>query len=289
MRRIILTLAALTLTACSVEDSGRAARGSGGGGAAGGATAAGAGGAATAAEGTDAGQTGDDAAPGASAVPAAAGAPDGAAASAARSAASAAAAAAADHRIVLFVGTSLTAGYGVGEQVAYPAVIQQKIDSTGLPFRVVNAGISGETSAGGLRRINWSLQQPVDVLVLELGANDGLRGLDPGAMRANLDEIMSRTRSRYPDAAIVLVGMEAPPNLGDAYTSSFRRVFADLARKHDAVLLPFLLEGVAADPALNIEDGMHPNAAGHRVIAGTVWSLLEPVLRRRAAQPPGSD
>lgn len=192
-------------------------------------------------------------------------------------------------RTVLFVGTSLTAGYGVGEDVAYPAVVQQKIDSAGLPFRVVNAGISGETSAGGLRRIDWSLQQPVDVLVLELGANDGLRGLDPDAMRRNLDEIMTRTRARYPDAAIVLVGMEAPPNLGQSYTTRFRRVFTDLARRHDAVLVPFLLDGVAGVAELNIDDGIHPNLRGHQRLAATVWSALGPVLERRAVQPASSD
>jgi acyl-CoA thioesterase I len=193
-----------------------------------------------------------------------------------------------DGRIVLFVGTSLTAGYGVGDDVAWPAVVQQKIDSAGLPFRVSNAGISGETSAGGLRRIDWSLQQPVDVLVLELGANDGLRGLDPDAMRRNLDQIMTRTRNRYPDAAILLVGMEAPPNLGDAYTSQFRRVYVELARDHRAALVPFFLDGVAGIPALNIEDGIHPNVEGHRILARNVWPVLEPILRERARQPPAA-
>jgi acyl-CoA thioesterase I len=191
----------------------------------------------------------------------------------------------AGQRTVLFVGTSLTAGYGVGDDVAWPAVIQEKIDAAGLPFRVSNAGISGETSAGGLRRIDWSLQQPLDVLVLELGANDGLRGLDPDAMRSNIDEIMRRTRSRYPDVAIVLIGMEAPPNLGDAYTSRFRRVFMELAREHDATLVPFFLDGVAGVRQLNIDDGIHPNAEGHRVLAENVWPVLQPVLQQRAARP----
>lgn len=187
-----------------------------------------------------------------------------------------------DVRNVLFVGTSLTAGYGIGADFAYPSVIQQLIDSAGLPFRVVNAGISGETSAGGLRRIDWSLQQPADVLVIELGANDALRGLDPGAMRSNLDAIIRRARETYPDIAIVIAGMEAPPNLGEEYSRRFRGVFTDLAREHDAALVPFLLEGVAAVPSLNIEDGIHPNAAGHRVIVRTVWDVLGPVLRERA-------
>lgn len=183
---------------------------------------------------------------------------------------------------VLFVGTSLTAGYGVGAEQAYPRVLQQMIDSAGLPYRVVNAGISGETSAGGLRRIDWSLQQPTDVLVVELGANDALRGLDPAAMRSNLDGILARARELHPDVALVIIGMEAPPNLGADYGARFRAVFTDLARQYDAVLVPFLLAGVAAEPALNLEDGIHPNAEGHRVLARTVWEVLAPVLIARA-------
>ena len=183
---------------------------------------------------------------------------------------------------MVFLGTSLTAGYGVGSDLAFPARIQQKIDSAGLPFRVVNAGISGETSAGGLRRLDWALNQPVDVLVLELGANDGLRGIDPDEMRRNLDAILTRTRERYPDAALILVGMEAPPNLGDAYTSRFRRTFTELATQHRATLVPFLLEGVAAQPGFNIEDGIHPNEQGHRILANTVWERLGPLLLKRA-------
>ena len=183
---------------------------------------------------------------------------------------------------VLFVGTSLTAGYGVGAEQAYPGVLQRMIDSAGLPYRVVNAGISGETSAGGLRRIDWSLQQPTDVLVVELGANDALRGLDPAAMRSNLDGILTRARELHPDIGIVIIGMEAPPNLGADYGSRFRAVFTDLARQYDAALVPFLLDGVAADPALNLEDGIHPNAAGHRRLARTVWEVLGPVLAARA-------
>jgi acyl-CoA thioesterase I len=185
-------------------------------------------------------------------------------------------------RNVLFVGTSLTAGYGVGASAAFPAIIQQKIDSAGLPFRVVNAGISGETSAGGLRRIDWALQQPVDVLVLELGANDGLRGIDPAELRRNLDAILTRARERHPTAGIVLVGMEAPPNLGDVYTSRFRRTFTDLARAHRTLLVPFLLEGVAAKPGFNIEDGIHPNVQGHHIVADNVWRVLGPMLQMRA-------
>jgi len=187
-------------------------------------------------------------------------------------------------RVVLFVGTSLTAGYGLGAEFAYPALIQQKIDSAGLPFRVVNAGVSGETSAGGLRRLDWYLQQPIDVLVLELGANDALRGLRPSEMKANLDSIINHTRDRYPDASIVIAGMEAPPNLGETYTSQFRAVFTDLARAHKAVLIPFLLDGVGGVAELNQEDGIHPTVEGQQIMAGTVWKTLGPVLTTRATR-----
>lgn len=190
-------------------------------------------------------------------------------------------------RVILFVGTSLTAGLGVGADSAYPAVIQRWVDSVGLPYRVVNAGISGETSAGGLRRMAWSLQTPIDVLVLELGANDGLRGQDPGNLRANLDSIIRLTRARYPRSAVVIAGMEAPPNLGERYTRQFRSVFPDLARKYHTALVPFLLQGVAAVDSLNQADGMHPNVAGHRIVAANVWRELEPLLRRRARRASG--
>jgi acyl-CoA thioesterase-1 len=184
--------------------------------------------------------------------------------------------------VVVFLGTSITAGNGLELEQAYPALIQQRIDSAGLPFRVVNAGESGRTSAGGLARIDWLLREPVAVLVLELGANDGLRGLDPDVLQQNLQEIVDRTRRVHPSARIVVAGMEAPPNLGDRYTEAFRAVFPALAKRNGAVLIPFLLEGVAAVPELNQADGIHPTAEGHRRIAETVWSALEPVLRSLA-------
>jgi len=199
----------------------------------------------------------------------------------------AAATAAAPAGTVLFVGTSLTAGYGLGADLAYPAIIQDWLDAAGLPYSVRNAGISGETSAGGLRRIGWSLEAPVDVLVLELGANDGLRGIDPAHLRANLDSIIRLTRARYPDCAIVLAGMEAPPNLGERYTAAFREVFPELAERHGAALVPFLLQGVAAVDSLNQPDGMHPTATGQRIVAGNVWRVLEPLLRARAQRSGG--
>ncbi len=182
--------------------------------------------------------------------------------------------------VVLFLGTSLTAGYGLPSDEAYPALIQSKIDSAGLDFRVANAGVSGETSAGGLRRIDWLLRQPVAVLVLELGANDMLRGQDIDAMRANLQEIIDRTRAAHPEARIAIAGLRAAPNLGEPYASEFESAFVVLARENDAVLIPFLLEGVAGIPELNQPDGNHPTAEGHRIVAGNVWGVLEPVLRQ---------
>lgn len=183
--------------------------------------------------------------------------------------------------VILFLGTSLTAGYGVGADHAFPALIQNKLDSAHLPFRISNAGLSGETSAGGLRRLDWSLQQPVDLLVLELGANDGLRGLSVNELEANLDTIITRTKHRYPKADVLIAGMEAPPNLGIDYTSSFRTAYREVAREHNSVLIPFLLDGVATDAKLNQEDGIHPNIEGHRHVADNVWKALEPMLQKR--------
>jgi acyl-CoA thioesterase I len=186
-------------------------------------------------------------------------------------------------RNVLFLGTSLTAGFGVGEENAYPAVIQEKVDSAGLPFHVINAGLSGETSAGGLSRLDWSLQQPIDVLVLELGANDGLRGQSVDALRANLDSIVARTLARYPDAGIVIAGMQAPPNLGSRYTTRFAATYTEVARRYHASLVPFLLQDVGGIRELNQSDGIHPTVEGHRILAANVWRVLGPVLEKRAA------
>lgn len=183
--------------------------------------------------------------------------------------------------VILFLGNSLTAGYGLTADEAFPALIQQKLDSAGYHYRVFNAGVSGETSAGGARRIDWLLRQPIAVLVLELGANDALRGQDLRATRANLQTIIDRTRARYPDVKIVIAGMQAPPNLGPRYTEEFRQLFIDLARENDATLIPFLLEGVGGVPELNQVDGIHPTAEGHRIIADNVWKVLERVLENR--------
>ena len=188
--------------------------------------------------------------------------------------------------VVLCLGTSLTAGMGVGVEFSYPALIQEKIDSVGSSFRVVNAGESGGTSAGGVRRIDWLLRQPVAVLVLELGANDGLRGQDITALRANLQAIIERTLDVHPDAQIIIAGMEAPPNLGQEYTSEFRTVFVDVAQQNGAPLIPFILEGVAGIPEFNQSDGIHPTAEGQRIMAETVWQVLEPVLQSLGSVEP---
>ena len=182
---------------------------------------------------------------------------------------------------VVFLGTSLTAGLGVDPEQAYPALIQAKLDSARLPFEAVNAGVSGETSAGALRRVDWVLQQPVSVLVIETGANDGLRGLDPDSMRANIQAIIDLANRQSPRPKIVLAGMRALPNYGLGYARRFSSVYKELAEKNDLPLVPFLLEDVAGLGAMNQADMMHPNPAGHRVIAETVWKVLEPELEER--------
>lgn len=182
---------------------------------------------------------------------------------------------------VVFFGTSLTAGMGVDPEDAYPALIQQRLDSLGLDLTVVNAGVSGETSAAGLRRIDWILREPVAVLVLELGANDALRGLELKAAKENLQEIINRTRAKYPSVRVVVAGMQAPPNLGRRYTEEFRRMFVDLARANDAALIPFLLQDVGGVAELNQGDGIHPNETGHRMVANNVWKTLKLVVEGR--------
>jgi len=180
---------------------------------------------------------------------------------------------------VVFLGTSLTAGLGLqDDHDTYVAQLDEMADSAGKPFVAINAGVSGETSAGGLRRLDWILREPVDVLVLELGANDGLRGQDPRALAENLTEIVRRTRTRHGDIPIVITGMEAPPNLGQAYTGAFRGVFEEVATRERTELVPFLLDGVAGVPELNQSDRIHPTAEGHGRMAANVWPVLEGVL-----------
>jgi acyl-CoA thioesterase-1 len=190
------------------------------------------------------------------------------------------AAQAVEPRTIVFFGDSLTAGYGLQDpaQESYPARIQRKIDSAHLPWRVVNAGLSGETSAGGLRRINWVLRQPMDLFVLELGANDGLRGLPVRSLKENLRSILERVRARHPAIPLVVEGMRMPTNLGDPYAAAFSQAFADVAKEENALLIPFLLEGVGGHAELNQPDGLHPTAKGEERVADTVWATLRPLL-----------
>ena len=183
--------------------------------------------------------------------------------------------------VILFLGNSLSAGFGIDPEEAFPSLIERKIDSLGWRFDVVNAGLSGETTAGGLRRIDWLLRQPIDVLVLELGGNDGLRGVPTEVTRDNLEAIIAKTRERYPDAEIVLAGMQIPPNLGQDYTRRFREIYPDLADEHGVHLVPFLLDGVGGVTHLMQGDGIHPTEEGHRIVAENVWEVLRPVLMNR--------
>ena len=187
----------------------------------------------------------------------------------------AAAPAAAKPRIV-FLGDSLTAGLGLPPSASVPSLIAARMKEKGFDYEVVNAGVSGDTSAGGLSRLDWSLEGDVKVLVIELGANDGLRGLPVAAMKGNLDEIITRAKRR--GITVLLTGMEAPPNYGEAYTSEFRNAYRDLARAHDVAFVPFFLDGVAGISALNQADGIHPNVEGARLIEQRIWKTLEPIL-----------
>lgn len=181
---------------------------------------------------------------------------------------------------ILFFGDSLTAGYGLEPEQAFPALIQERLDSLGIPMRVVNAGLSGETTSGGANRLDWVLRQPVSVFVLELGANDGLRGIPLSETRKNLSSIIERVRERYPEARIVLAGMQLPPNMGPEYTGEFRQIFPELATQYEVALIPFLLQGVGGIPELNQDDGIHPTAAGHRILADNVWEVLKVELEK---------
>ena len=180
--------------------------------------------------------------------------------------------------VVVFLGTSLTAGYGLPESQAFPALIQAQIDSSKLDYRVINAGVSGDTSAGGLRRLDWLLRLPIAALVLELGANDMLRGQDPGQLRSNLEAILDRTTDAHPDARYLIAGMRAAPNLGRDYADEFDAIYPALASKYDAAFVPFLLQDVAAERQLNQADGIHPTAEGHALIAERLWLELQPIL-----------
>jgi acyl-CoA thioesterase-1 len=182
-------------------------------------------------------------------------------------------------KTIVFFGNSLTAGYGLASTAeAFPAIIQSKIDSAALPYTVVNAGVSGETTAGGASRIGWILQQPVDVFVLELGANDGLRGIPVAETKQNLQTIIDSVKMKYPSAKLVLAGMQIPPNMGQTYATGFKNIFPELAAENKMTLIPFLLEGVGGEAKLNQQDGIHPTAEGARIVAQNVWKVLQPIL-----------
>lgn len=178
-------------------------------------------------------------------------------------------------KTIVFFGNSLTAGYGLDPSQAFPALVQQKLDSLNLPYRVVNAGVSGETTSGGNARIDWILKQPLDMFVLELGANDGLRGIALNETKKNLQAIIDKVKAKNPEATIVIAGMLMPPNMGEQYTSQFRAIYPDLAKENNLPLIPFLLQGVGGESKYNQADGIHPTAEGHKIVAETVWQVLK--------------
>jgi acyl-CoA thioesterase-1 len=181
-------------------------------------------------------------------------------------------------KVILFYGDSLTAGYGLSTEEAFPAIIDKTLNKKGKAVKVINAGLSGETSAGGLSRLDWVLRQPVDIFVLELGANDGLRGLPLDETRKNLQNIIDAVKKKNPGASVVIAGMMVPPNMGPDYSSGFQKIFPDLAKKNNAKLIPFLLQDVAGNEKLNNADGIHPNVEGHKIVATNVLKVLEPLL-----------
>lgn len=181
-------------------------------------------------------------------------------------------------KCILFFGNSLTAGYGLDPDLAFPNLILLKINEEKGDFTVVNAGLSGETSAGGLARIDWVMSQQIDVFVLELGANDGLRGLPLESTKVNLQGIVDKVKLKYPNVEIVIAGMLVPPNMGETYSDEFQKIYPELAKKNNGALIPFLLDGVAGDPNLNQSDGIHPNVEGHQIVADNVWSVLKSIL-----------
>lgn len=183
-------------------------------------------------------------------------------------------------KVILFFGDSLTAGYGLEEGEGFPEILQQRIDSLGLSYQVMNAGLSGETTSGGKNRIDWVLKQNVEIFVLELGANDGLRGIPIAETRKNLQDIIDYVESQNPDIKIILAGMQIPPNMGQDYTKDFKQIFPDLAEKNDVYLIPFLLEDVAGIPQLNQQDGIHPNAEAQQILAENVWDVLKEVVQQ---------
>ncbi len=183
-----------------------------------------------------------------------------------------------EKKTLLIFGDSITAGYGIEPQHAFPSIIQQKIDSAGMNYEVINGGLSGETSAGGLRRIDWVLQREIDVMILELGGNDGLRGIDLSSTKQNLQGIIDKALEKNPDMEIIIAGMQVPPNLGTDYTREFQNLYPDLAKQNDLELIPLILDEVGGKDQFMQPDGIHPNVEGHKVVAETVWDTLKPIL-----------
>jgi acyl-CoA thioesterase-1 len=181
-------------------------------------------------------------------------------------------------KTVVVLGDSLAAGYGVEPEEAYPALLQEKIKAAGLPFKIVPAGVSGDTTADGLGRLDWLLKRKVDVLIVELGGNDGLRGIPIAAIEANLQAIIDRARKKYPDVKIIIAGMRMPPNLGADYVDAYAKVFPEIAARNHVALVPFLLQDVGGEVTLNQADGIHPTPAGHKIVAENVWKVLKPIL-----------
>lgn len=184
------------------------------------------------------------------------------------------------HKTILCFGDSITAGYGLDDSAdAFPALLQKKIDSLDLNYTVINSGVSGETTAGGKSRIDWVIKQPVSVFLLELGANDGLRGVALSETRANLQAIIDVVKTKSPDTTIILAGMQLPPNMGQDYTREFKQLYIDLANKNNIEFIPFILKDVGGIASLNQSDGIHPNIEGHKILANTVWEVLEPLIK----------
>jgi len=182
-------------------------------------------------------------------------------------------------KIILFLGNSLTAGYGLEPEHSYPALIQEKIDQEDWNFEVVNGGLSGDTTAGALRRLDWVLKREIHVLVVALGSNDGLRGLPVSVTQENLQSILDKTWKKYPQSKIILAGQQMPPNMGPDYTSQFKKIYPKLAKNNELPFVPFLLRGVGGKHHLNLPDGIHPTREGHEILANNVWEILEPVLK----------
>jgi acyl-CoA thioesterase I len=183
-------------------------------------------------------------------------------------------------KTILFFGNSLTAGYGIDPSKAFPSIIQKRLDSLDIPYKAINAGVSGETTSGGLARVDWIMRQSPEVFVLELGANDGLRGIPLSETKKNLQLIINRVKEKNPETKIVLAGMMMPPNMGPEYTRGFQSIYPDLAKANQIALIPFILEGVGGEPNLNQADGIHPTEAGHRIVAENVWTILKAIIQQ---------